>query len=213
MVALATILTLVLFHHGHGAEWRDCPPGKPVQMRFEVNYDPKLSDPFFETEEWTIGEWGEEHVNGRIVYTRRQCLSGEKESDCLKNTARCFSSFDQDHTIDFCHARLLDRDTIELLFYDEDSLIEEYLRIVIQGRVFWSQYCFPGGAVHRIWTTKQQDLTLDKQVYRKGGVIKGRIDFESLGEDTVPPLAARARRYGRNAYTVTVKGVFKTILE
>jgi hypothetical protein len=53
-------------------------------------------------------------------------------------------------------------------------------------------------------TTKRQELTSDKQTYRKGDVITGRIDFECLVECPECP---------EKPETVIVKGVFKTILK
>ena len=47
-------------------------------------------------------------------------------------------------------------------------------------------------------------------MYRKGDVIKGRIDFECVQGNNDPKLADE---YAKNPYTITVKGVFKTILE
>ena len=62
-----------------------------------------------------------------------------------------------------------------------------------------------------IWTTKRQKLTLDKNVYRKGDVIKGRIDFECVEEPTNPKYI---EKWGKIIpSSITVKGVFKTILE
>jgi hypothetical protein len=53
-------------------------------------------------------------------------------------------------------------------------------------------------------TTKRQELTLDKQTYRKGDVITGRIDFECLVECPQCP---------EKPEPVIVKGVFRTILK
>ena len=56
-----------------------------------------------------------------------------------------------------------------LVFHDDDSPILEYLKVVVQKGLFWSQYwtfCKAGPEDLR-WTTKRQQLTLDKEVYRK----------------------------------------------
>lgn len=61
-----------------------------------------------------------------------------------------------------------------------------------------------------VWTTKRQELTLDKTEYRKGDVIKGRIDFECLQEATRPGFI---ERHGKWLLTIKIYGVFKTIVE
>ena len=50
-------------------------------------------------------------------------------------------------------------------------------------------------------------LTLDKKVYRQGAVLKGRIAFECTQEPTYSRSV-----YDRHPRTITIKGVFKTIL-
>jgi hypothetical protein len=49
---------------------------------------------------------------------------------------------------------------------------------------------------------------LDKKVYRRGDVIKGRIDFECMEEKTDPKYI---EKYGSDQSTIKVYGVFKTI--
>lgn len=61
-----------------------------------------------------------------------------------------------------------------------------------------------------LWTTKRQELTMDRKMYRKGDLIKGRIDFECLQEPTSPKYI---EKWGRDARTIKVQGVFKTIVE
>ena len=134
------VLALSLLGHVYGAESPAPQSGQPAQISSKVNYDPHLSDPFFESEKWTYTQWVEENVNGRIVRTRKECASGQKTLKCLKNTARCISSQMFDHTIDFCHAKLLDGGTIELSIKDDHSPIVECLSIVVENGEFWSRY-------------------------------------------------------------------------
>lgn len=52
---------------------------------------------------------------------------------------------------------------------------------------------------------------LDKKVYRKGDLIKGRIDFECVEEEMADPEVAK--KYVEDPATVKVRGVFKTIVK
>lgn len=201
VLALAVVLVLLLLGQAIG-EWTDPPPGQPAQIWSQVNYDPKLSDPFFESEQWTSSDYAWEEVNDRTVLTRKKCPSHRrKELQCLKNTARVFSSPMREHIINFCHATLLEDGTIKLSIRDDESYILEGLGIVVEKDRFMSGYgyAFKLGPDWRC-VTKKQKLTLDKQAYSRGGVIKGRIDFECLGT-------------GENPKPIFLKGVFKTILK
>jgi hypothetical protein len=212
LLAFVAIFALLLLGHGFGAEWPVPPQGQPVQIKSQVTYDPKLADPFFESEKWSNGNLVAENAHGRILYTREECSSDQKGPRCLKNTARFISSQNFEHTIDFCHAKLLHGDTIELFIHDDDSPIPDYLRIVVQKGVFSSQYWtyYKAGRGLERWTSTRQKLTLDKRVYRNGDVIKGRIDFECLEEPTNPKYV---EKWGRNPKTIKVYGVFKTTVE
>ena len=59
--------------------------------------------------------------------------------------------------------------------------------------------------------TTRQKLTLDKKAYRKGNVIKGRIDFECV-QKVIDPK--NIERWGKDpTTTIKVYGVFKTIVK
>ncbi len=126
------------------------------------------------------------------------------------------TTFQGDHFIRFCDAKLVDANTIELFIHDRDPATNDNLRIIIRDGVFRSQYWtkyllgtgtrLPAGVR---WTTTRQKLTLDKKVYRKGDLIKGKIEFECAEELAylwLPFLSETTR-------TITINGVFKTILE
>ena len=104
---------------------------------------------------------------------------------------------------------------IDLFIHESNPGEDDALRVQIRnGRFtcqYWAEYPVrtrPDPAL--IWTTKRQKLTLDKNVYRKGDVIKGRIDFECVEEPTNPKYV---EKWGKIPLTITVKGVFKTILK
>jgi hypothetical protein len=199
-VVVAALLVFLLLGYGFGAKWGDPPWGQPYQMRSQVNYDPKLSDPFFNTEKWICPRY------------KPEC----EEKDRLKLTAKCFTTFQGKHRISFCDAKLLDGDRIELLIHERTAADNDNLRIIIRDGVFRSQYWheYLLGTGTRIpagvrWTTTRQNLTLDKKVYRKGDVIKGKIEFECAEELAylwLPFLSETTR-------TITINGVFKTIVE
>jgi hypothetical protein len=209
---VAVALALLPLGHGYGAEWPVPPPGQPAQIRSQVNYDPKLSDPFFESDEWSYPWWIIKHGDGTIENTAGG-PTDEKELPHLKHTARCFTSFQGEHWIKFCNAKLLDADTIEHCIHDGDEANSDNLRIVVQKGVFWSQYWTVYKRIIRghegaTWTTTKQELTLDKKVYRQGDVIKGRIVFECVEEATNPLPGHQI-----HAEIIKVEGVFKSILE
>ncbi len=72
-VALAAALALLLVGQ-RVAELQDPPWGQPDQMQSPVNYDPQLSDPFFNTEKWICPRYSAE------------C----EEKDRLKETSQMF---------------------------------------------------------------------------------------------------------------------------
>ncbi len=47
-----------------GTEWLAPSPGRPDQMWSPVNYDPKLTDPFFESNAWSYPWWIIEKPDG-----------------------------------------------------------------------------------------------------------------------------------------------------
>jgi hypothetical protein len=208
ILALAAVLALWLLGHGLCAKWPDPPPGQPEQMRSQANYDPKLADPFFKSEKWSYPWWIIKRADGSIENTFGG-PTDEKELPRLKHTARCYTSFQGENWINFCDAKLSNGNTIELFIHDQHA---HNLRIVIQSELFWSQYWYYYKARTRLdeglrWTTKKQELTLDKQVYRKGDVIKGRIVFE-CAEEVNNPLPSN-----KFPKIIKIEGVFKTILE
>jgi hypothetical protein len=125
-------------------------------------------------------------------------------------TAKCFSSFNEPE-INFCDAKLLADDTTELFIHGD----AHNLRIIVQNGVFQSQYWYyyiehtPGDEL-LTWTTKDQDLTLDKKVYRKGDVIKGRIYFACAEGHNDPK---RAEAYSKKPSITRITGVFKTVVK
>ncbi|MGO9568142.1 MAG: hypothetical protein ACLP5H_11425 [Desulfomonilaceae bacterium] len=217
-VAQAVVLGLMFLCQGF-INWDDPPRGQPAQIISQVNYDPNLSDPFFETERWTNGNWvttlDADAVNRRIVVTDtlEQCPSGEEKLHCLKITARCVNSLDFKHPIHFCDASLLDGGGIELHIHDPTLLkvdpFDQHLLIGIKEGVFWSQYrvAYEEARGPMTWTTKKQELILDKQVYHRGDVIKGRIVFEC--KENYKAFVNGV------VYTTIIKvnGVFKTVLK
>jgi hypothetical protein len=182
VLAFAAFLALLPLGHGFGAEWPNPPSGQPEQMWSKVDYDPKLTDPFFSSQKW-----------------------GHPD------TARCFStSFGSKHLVPFCEAKSLEKNRMDLFIHHSSPGHDDRLKIRIRNGMFtcqfWTLYRAGTGEGLR-WTTKQQKLTLNKKAYRKGDVIKGRIDFECLDELINPKYPGRPPR------TIMVYGVFKTIVE
>ncbi len=187
-------LALLLLGAGYGE--KAVQRQQPAQMRSQVNYDSNLSDPFYKSEEFTCRECPE---------CTPKCPGGKPPS---KHTAKCLTSYQDEHLMNFCYAKMLDDGTIKLCI---DGHSEE-LRIVVQNGVFWSQYIYyykqytPEDEGLR-WTTTKQQLTLDKKVYRKGDIIKGKILFECEEMINKSPPGNEFPRI------IKVKGVFKTMLK
>ncbi|AFM23361.1 hypothetical protein [Desulfomonile tiedjei] len=203
-ILLAPFLALLLLGNGYGREWRDPPGVQPEQMWSRVAYDPKLSDPFFESEEWSYWEGSRENPeSGRFP-------PGKVPSK-LKHTARCVStSFGAKHEVRFCEAKLRDVDMIDLFIHENNPAFFDNLRVQIKNGMFTSQFwtLYKAGPRKGLtWTTKRQKLTLDKKAYQKGDVIKGRIDIEILDELIHPQYPDRPPRF------IQLYGVFKTVLQ
>jgi hypothetical protein len=221
LLALVAVLTLLLLGHGfadnleYGIGSWQVPAGQPDQMWSRIHYDPKLSDPFFESNEWSYPWWIIKHSDGHFESTRSDDERPVKDPPRLKHTAKCFStSFGSKHLARFCEAKLLDVNMIDLLIHEFSPAFRDALRVQIRKEKFTSQYWTlyiagppPDGYK---WKTKRQKLTLDKKVYRKGDEIKGRVDFECVEEIGNPKYV---EKWGRNPTSIKVYGVFKTIFE
>jgi hypothetical protein len=206
ILALAAVLALLPFGHGFRSEWPVPQSGQPAQMSSKVDYDPKLTDPFFKSNEWSYWYGGQEIISG---------MTPEGEDPArLKHTAKCFSTpFGRKHLVRLCDARLLDVNTIDLYIHESNPAYDDDLIIQIRNGMFTCQYRTFYKAMRDAgftWTTTRQKLTLDKKVYRKGDVIKGRIDFECVQEPTKPKYI---EEWGRDPITFKVYGVFETVLE
>lgn len=211
-VLLGCALALLVSGHGFAAKWwEDPPPGQPEQMWSEVEYDPKLSDPFFKSKAWSYPEGIVRRQDGRY-YDMLTDKQPRGEPARLKHTANCLSNSLIEHKVRFCEVKLLDSKSVDLLFHECDGEFQDRLLVSIRHGVFacqyWTFYVRPTGNL--IWTTKRQTLTLDKRTYRKGDVIKGRIDFECKERQT---NGKHSGEYRRNPSTIRVQGVFKTIVK
>lgn len=200
-ILLGPLFALLLLTHSLAAEWWEVPPrGQRTQMWSKVRYDPKLTDPFFESNEWTHLDPG---------------MTPEERPRSLKHTAKCSSnSFGVEHLIDFCHAKLLDGDMIDLLIAEAGGGFTEELRVQVRNGTFashyWAAYVADPRDLVLTWTTKRQELTLDKKAYLKGDIIKGKIDFECVEEIATPKYV---EKHGKNPTTIKVHGVFKTVVK
>jgi hypothetical protein len=200
--ALVAVLVLLPLDQSFGYDVWKVPPGQPEQMWSNVNYDPKLTDTFFESDAWGYPDGGQDATSGMTQ-------EGEGPSR-LKDTARCYStSFNVKHGVRFCEARFVNGHVIDLLIHDSTPAFSDSLLVRIRDGKFSCQFWIVDDFGACIWTTTRQKLTLDKKGYEKGDMIKGRIDFECVSEFK-PELA---EKFGRSASTIKVSGVFKSILK
>jgi hypothetical protein len=199
---LGPILALLLVGHGFAAEWWEVPPPEqPAQIWSKVRYDPKLTDPFFQSNEWSYWHGG------------RGLPEEGQDRRRYRHTARCFSNTrGEEHLVRFCKAKSLDGNMIDLLIHEMNPAFIDRLWVQIRSGMFKCQFwtVYVDARKDLIWTTKRQKLTLDKKAYRKGDVIKGRIEFECVQEVGSPKSVDK---YGRPSATIKVFGVFKTIVE
>jgi hypothetical protein len=188
-ILLGPVLALLLVGHALGAAWWSVPPsGQPMQMQSKLDYDLKLTDPFFAS-------------NKRPKSHTAKCFSTSREGGTGK------------HLVIHCDARLVDANMIDLLIHHSNAADDDALRVLIKKEFFTCQYWTLNkgrGEPDWIWTTKGQKLTLDKKTYRKGDVIKGRIDFECVQEPTNPEYIDH---WGKDPRIIKVYGVFKTIVK
>ncbi len=164
---LFPVLALLLLDPGFGAQWPDPPSGQPPQMSSKVDYDPKLTDRFFDADEWFCKHGSTDPAkcrNGKRVKIVKDpcppprleecfelkewtCLDGCKKcaicSDgtrVVKSTAKCIStSFGDKHRVSFCEAKLTDSRTIDLFIHTEAGPYSDKLRIQITDGYFRSQ--------------------------------------------------------------------------
>lgn len=193
-MVLGFVLAMLLLGHCFGGDggpdiWR-ARSGQPKQMWSHVGYDQKLLDTFFKSHSWG--------------YPARP-----------EDTARCYSTGGEEkHVVELCEARLIDANTLDLLIYHTCPSFFDKLLVRMRTGMFTCQYSAaykaPGRNKGLIWTTKRQELTLDKKLYRKGDVIKGKIDFECVEESTDPASIEKWEKYPTN---ITMYGVFKTIVQ
>ncbi len=212
-IVLGPILALLLLGHGFAAEWWEVPPrGQPAQIWSRVDYDPKLIDPFFESNEWGFSRGGQHHPSRYSATRKGDGKIPAQDTQCSKHSAMCFSSsFGVWHPVNLCEAKLIDEHTIELLIHETNPAFRDALRVLIRNGKFSCQYWGLEGIRTFTWTTTRQKLTLDEKVYGKSAVIKGRIDFECVTKVIDPK---NIERWGKDPTTVTkLFGVFKTIVE
>ena len=202
------VLAVLLVGHGFAAaRWVSPPPGQPAQIWSKVHYDPRLTDPFFKSNEWRYPWNIVKHPDGHFEDTSTG-IRPKKEPPHLKHTAKCFStSHGTKHLLLFCKARLLDRNEIDLFLYDTDPGCLDDLRVQIRNGMFTCQFStrykiwLPTDR-GIVWKTTRQALVLDKNVYRKGDTIKGKIDFECL-------------EFGnpKHPRKIEIYGIFKTVVK
>ncbi len=208
-IVLGTLLTQFFVSYGFGADPRS-PQDLGPQIWSRVEYDPKLTGPFFRSVKWTYPRWIREHPRGHFISLRREDKNPVKDPPRIVRTADLLStSWNHKHLLNFCEARLLGQHTIQLFVPDQNN-ITEHLRVLIRYGKFSCQYWQTRGSGAYTWTTTRQKLILDKEMYRKGEVIKGRLDFECVME---PINREWIWKYGKRPQTIHVYGVFKTIVE
>ena len=201
--------------YGIGRHWGG-PTGQPPQKSSRVDYDPNLTDPFFKSE-WRYPNYIHVLPNRSL----ENHLTGERTKNPWRfgYTADCVANDGEvpDEPLGFSEVRLLDVNMIDMLIHEHTASSDNSLLVQIRNGIFSCQYWtwFLGEDVvsdgEIMWTTTEQKLTLDKKVYHKGDVLKGRIHFKCRQEPTDPrTVGGRGLGWRGN---IRVHGVFKTIVE
>jgi hypothetical protein len=184
--------------------------GQTKQMVSPVEYDPEIFDLFFDEVETSWPWWIVDHGDGTFEDTRGHITKIE-DIPVLTHTADCRTRHQGLHQIKFSHARLLKDGAIKLKIEDESASTWDSLTIHIDNGRFSSHYKtrYPADPpdIGLIWTTTKQRLVLEKKNYKKGDVIKGRIEFECVQEATNPKYG------GRNPRKIRIEGPFKPTLQ
>lgn len=206
LILLGTILVLFNSVYGFADEWNAPPRGQPNQIRSQVNYNPDLRDPFFESDSRSCPDGCTECI---------KCSKGEPR---LKHTAdvRVSPSRLSEHPpVHFCEARLVDANSLDLFIHQSTASSKDALIVQIRNGLFrcqyWSQFFTerPMEEGEIIWTTTEQELTLDKKVYRRGDEIKGRIYLQCWRQPADPKAKGAFGWRG----IIEVRGVVKTTVE
>jgi hypothetical protein len=183
---------------------------QPKQMESRVEYDPQIFDPFFDEEETSWPWWIVDHGDGTFEDTTGQ-ITKREDIPILIHTADCRTRHQGLHNINYCSATLQKDGIIELKIEDQSASTGDFLTIQIKDGKFFSQYktYYPGDPsdINLIWTTTKQRLILNKKEFKKGEVIKGRVEFECVQEVSNPKYG------GRNPQKIRIEGTLKPILE
>lgn len=187
----------------------DRPEGQPKQFESIVQYDTKIDDPFFKLNNWSYPDFIVKINDDRFEDTETGKILKEKDVPRLRHTANCISSNRSNHLLKYCDARLLSDGYIELYFHELSPAYYDNLLIIIKGNKYTSQY-WTQHLIYRksdsyIWTTKKQNLILDKIKYNANDIIKGKIEFECLEENINPK--------NKENHTISISGVFKTSIK
>jgi hypothetical protein len=209
-VPFAPVLILLLFDYGFAGKlkygtgiWE--PPGRePDQMWSKIDYDPKLTHPFFKS-------------NERSYQWSKNDKRPAKQAPRMKHMAECFITAPErgrdNDSVTFCEVKLIDLNAIDLLIHEHNVANTDALKVRIRNEMFTCQFWtalkkMPSGGVK--WTTTRQELILDKKIYHKGEVIKGRIDYECIEE---PINVNHIEKRDSNPITYKIYGAFKTVVE
>jgi hypothetical protein len=145
----------------------------------------------------------------------KECATCRDGRPVLRNTARCYStSYGSKHPVNFCEAKLLDEHAMDLLFHKKTPAFDDSLLVRIRNGKFSCQYWIVRDFGALTYTTTRQMLILDKKVYKKGDVIKGKIDFECVSKHIDPINIEILKKKGEKlSRTIKVFGVFKTMVK
>jgi hypothetical protein len=186
------------------------PINQPQQITSPVEYNAKLADPFFEVEKWNYPWWIIENEDGTIENTMGGS-SNKKDIQRLKQTANIQCDQQYGHDIHFCEASVQKDEGLNIFIYDESASTYDNLKITLKQNRFscqyWTTYPDASGNQNLVWVTKSQRLTLDRNKFARGDVLKGKIEFvceeHAAGHDTLPAAPKN----------ISIKGVFKTVIE
>ncbi|MFZ5554263.1 MAG: hypothetical protein ACOZCO_14185 [Bacteroidota bacterium] len=176
---LYLLLTLFFLAIGFPVAYTQPAFPQPVQKISKVKYDVSLRDTFFEKEYYSLQWFMLQNEDGSYSSALADSL-GNPVIDTAKmvHTANCVSQQGYEHIIRYCDA-WYKGDTLLLFLNDMTASTYDNLLVkVINGKFscqYWTAYPSLQRSQKLTWTTTSQKLELDREKYKAGDKLKGKI--------------------------------------
>lgn len=168
----------------------------------KVEYNNKLSDPFFDTISWEYLWYILKDEEGNFSSAIDSIIT-ERDTVHLVHTANCITNHQGEHELQFCHA-YKNNDTLVLYFPSPLPAYWLDFEFKIVGNKFKaSVFGEPFQAIQLQWQINRRQLTLNKNNFAVGDSLKGKVYLE-FTEKAINDTAK---------YNFYFTGVFNTLIE